>query len=306
MHALTWNDEDNLSNQKKADRITASRTGLREEERGTDFQTCRNCGLVESYYDYDLLANNTTFLNRHSCENAGGRCHKRRDKDSGELVCRVPKQKGFQKATFITVPVSNVFDDESANVLRELTDDKYLRVDHKGDLEFSTGEEAGRWQYESAPQFEGRTSTVIATVPLVAFFMESATNVAKVDPMFGPGYTTKYCGGSDEKPKVVFQGRDPSTVEAQEKPLENLKITGQRIITEQEANKKPVPLIRRVALTDICFDMMKLPYVCSTENFRHYSNKFPEHRHAIRKYGNTGKFVFIDMPYINLLILPLT
>ena len=275
-----------MDDEQKANRITAYDKGFEEEDRGTSFHQLLQSGRVANPYEYYQQIEYLMSLHHHDCDNATGRCHKRRDRESGEMVCRVPHQMGFAQATFVPVDVSRVFDDESATTVRELTQDKYLTKDHRDQLQFSHGEAAGRWQYQSR---EEKGSTAIATVPKVAVFMKSATNVAKVDPKFGPGYGTKYVAGSDEKQKVQFHGKDPAAVESEDKPLENIKITGQRIISEEESKKNTGPLIRRVAYTDICFDMLKLPYVRSSEDFRHYSNKYPEHRHAVRKYGRTSK-----------------
>ena len=292
---MTWNDEDDMKLEDKANRIIAFEGGFDNKDHGTSYDECHAAGDFDSNYEYDIFVKGLMKLNNHDCQNASGRCHKRRDRETREMVCRVPRQDGYDKATFVPAEVSRVYDPESATILRELTKDKYLRVDGEGHFQFSPGEEAGLWHYESEFKDKKDRSTPVATIPRVAFFMKSATNVALVDPKFGPGYTTKYLGGMDEKHRVNLQGPSPSDVEAVEQPLENLKITGQRIISEQEAKKRTGPLVRRVAYTDICFDMLRLPYVTSTEDFRHYSNKYPEHRHAMRKYGRPGNLNLLHL-----------
>ena len=288
VHALTWNDEDTMELKEKANRIIACAEWFDNKDYGTSFEECYAAGEFDSKSEYDAFINGLMKVNNHDCQNASGRCHKRLNRETREMVCRVPRQDGYEEAFFVPAEVSRVYDADSANTLRELTKDKYLRLDSEGHFQFSPGEEAGLWHYASAKKDKTDRSTPVATIPRVAFFMKSATNVALVDPKFGPGYTTKYLGGMDEKHRVHLQGPSPADVEALEQPLENLKITGQRIISEQEAKKRTGPLVRRVAYTDICFDMLRFPYVTSTEEFRHYSNKYPEHRHAMRKYGRPG------------------
>ena len=75
--------------------------------------------------------------------------------------------------------------------------------------------------------------SVIATIPRVAFNMRSCTNVAKTDDRFCPNYMTKYTAGSDEKRIALFSGKDSQHVHVKEGDIQNLKISGQRIINSR-------------------------------------------------------------------------
>ena len=48
-------------------------------------------------------------------------------------------------------------------------------------------------------------------------------------------------------------------------------------------------LMRKIPLTEICFDLQRNDYVSTTVDFRHYSTRPPEHRHALRKFRVQSK-----------------
>ena len=86
---------------------------------------------------YREIMTDMKILQHHSCTNADGRCKKRLNRDTNEYICRVPKQRGDQQATFYPVPIHKVYDDKSIKVLREITGDEFLRYNHLNQLEMN-------------------------------------------------------------------------------------------------------------------------------------------------------------------------
>ena len=78
--------------------------------------------------------------------------------------------------------------------------------------------------------------SVIATVPRLAFVTQSCTNVAKMDDRFTPSYAVKYSAGHDEKLLIHLKGKDAQHLEVHEGRIQNLKISGQRIISSAIAS----------------------------------------------------------------------
>ena len=72
---------------------------------------------------------------------------------------------------------------------------------------------------------------MIATIPKLAFVTQSCTNVAKMDDRFTPSYAVKYSAGQDEKLLVQLKGRDAQHLEVHEGKIQNLKISGPRLIS---------------------------------------------------------------------------
>ena len=81
-------------------------------------------------------------LQKHSCTNADGRCRKHVNRKTNQLICRVPRQCGDNKATFRPVKIQKVYDEDTIEILREITEDEFITQDHLGQLQM-TQERAG-------------------------------------------------------------------------------------------------------------------------------------------------------------------
>ena len=253
-------------------RVRCSNSSMWCEEAGTDVETLRRQGIVVDMRDYFHLQELAAKLQQHSCQQAGGRCQKRRARDD-TLICRVPRH-----------PPSCQYSFEDHGPL--YSSETYAKLAYLGLAmpcacanHWNTGNEfqAGMWRYPADAD-----EHFVPTVPRLFVALKASTNVQVCDRKFQVSYLAKYAGGMDERrPVTMTSSHSADQIHVEAHSQVNAKISGQFI---HPLNQQSSSLSCEIALTEMIWFSLKFPYVVSSCDYVHASTKPPEYRAAVVKH----------------------
>ena len=246
----------------------------------TDLPHLIQDGFISDLEQFIPMFSLASQLQSHSCVRAGSRCMKRRASDDS-LICRVPKHP----------PGLSYYFQEKEGLYDEQTLERLQFLD-LGTLDPYTNKwtplrafRGGFWHYPAQPG-----EHFVPTVPLLFVALRSSSNVQLCDRKFQVAYLAKYAAGIDEKRQVslTVDSSTPNSVHANVQPLKNTKITGQAI---KNPDKGQSALAREIALTEMIWFSLGLPYVTCPVDTTHVSTLPPEYRAAVIKRPNTRGLV---------------
>lgn len=268
------------------DRISCSSVGFSNKEDRTDFESLLKLGLIKDQRDFELWLEIVSFVNKHDCNLAGGRCMKRTNKE-GEKICRYHRQPlptWEAKARHWMETIEVPYPEDVYLLLQEMelatkVHDKLLDED-KWVLDQSLA--CGKWHYIAKTD-----EFFIASIPLLSAITRSATNVDMCDRHFQVSYLVKYVGGEEEHQLVNLSGtRNIDTARVTTEEHGHQKITSCRNIVKNNELKKQ-HLGREISLAEVAWFNEGFRYTYCTADFVHASTLPLAHRAAVMQYAKS-------------------
>ena len=259
---------DNESESVSVSRICCSSLSFHSQQYGTDFDSLKKLGVINSQNDYNQWIDIVSCVNHHDCSKTQFRCMKATNAE-GEKVCRYHKQPPLPITSTNGSwfePIVMPYPQEAYELLEEVGLATRLR-DNVAQCDTWAVDEclsAGKWHY-----YARQDEFFLSSIPLLSAICRSSTNVDMCDKKFQVSYLVKYVAGKEEHQLVNVAGTaeiTEVTITTEEHAHEKITNCGRLVATKERKNPHQG---REISLAEVVWFNLGFTYTYCTADFVH-------------------------------------